>query len=91
MVQPTVCRFADDKKLGGHDSCATIQRDLSSWEKWAKRNLMKFNKGKRKVLCRRRPWGPDRQYTLAAKKAESPLDYIRKSIASISKKAIILL
>jgi len=30
--------------------CGDIQRDLSRLEQWTNRNLMKFNKGKGKVL-----------------------------------------
>ncbi|KAK4823609.1 hypothetical protein QYF61_004212 [Mycteria americana] len=46
----TLNKFAVNIKLGGMvdtpDSCTEIQRDLNRLEKWADRNLMKFNKGK---------------------------------------------
>lgn len=50
----TLNKFASDTKLGeafdAADGHAALQRDLSRLEKWADRKLMKFKKGKCKVL-----------------------------------------
>ncbi|PKU44769.1 rna-directed dna polymerase from mobile element jockey-like [Limosa lapponica baueri] len=50
----TLSKFADDTKLGGvadtQEGCTTIHCNLDRLESWTVRNLMKFNKGKCRVL-----------------------------------------
>ncbi|GAB0207674.1 mitochondrial enolase superfamily member 1 [Grus japonensis] len=62
----TLSKYADNTKLEVADrpeGGTAIQRDLNRLEKWADRNLMKFNKGKCQVLHLERN-KPRHQYIL---------------------------
>jgi len=67
-------KYADDTKLGGvadrPEGCAAIRRDLDRLEKWPDTNLMKFNKGKYKVLHKGRK-NTMHEYLLGATQLES--------------------
>ena len=74
----------DYTKLGGvantAEGCAAIQRDLGRLESWVERNLMKFNKGKCRVLHLGRN-NPELQYRLG-------LDLLETSSAEKDNKSI---
>ncbi|KAK4810823.1 hypothetical protein QYF61_008795 [Mycteria americana] len=88
----TLSKFADDTNLGGMadmpEGRAAIQRDLDRLEKWADRNLMQFNKGKCKILhldlgvLVDTKLNMSQQCAFAAKKANTNLGYMRRSVAS---------
>jgi len=73
-LECTLSKFADDTKLGGvtdtTESCAAIQRDFHRMESRVQRNLIKFNKGKCRVLHLGRN-NPMHQYRLGVDLLES--------------------
>jgi len=70
----TLSKVADDTKHGGVagtlEGCAAIQRDTDMVKCWSQRNLMKFNKGKFRVLQLGRN-DPMHQYRLGSDLLES--------------------
>jgi len=104
VLECTLSKFADDTKLGGVmdilAGCAAIQRDLDRLESWAEKNLMKFNKGKCRVLQSssvERDLGVlmndkltmTQLCALAAKKVRGILGCLKRSVASKSREVLL--
>ncbi|GAB0180571.1 mitochondrial enolase superfamily member 1 [Grus japonensis] len=74
VAECSLSKFSGDTKLGGvadrPEGCAAMQRDLDRLEKWADRNLVKFNNEKCKVLSLLRN-NPSHQDMLEANWLES--------------------
>ncbi|KAK4814166.1 hypothetical protein QYF61_009984 [Mycteria americana] len=103
-IECTLSKFADDTKLCGAvdtlEGRDAIQRDLDRLERWARANLVRFNKAKCKVL----PMGqgnPKHKYRLGAegiesspeekdlRKANRILGCIKRSVTSRLRKVIL--
>ncbi|KAK4827997.1 hypothetical protein QYF61_022774 [Mycteria americana] len=73
-IECTFSKFVNDTKLSGAvnmlEGTNAVQRGLDKLEQWAKVNLMKFNKAKRKVLCLGQG-NPQYQYRLGDECVES--------------------
>jgi len=73
-LEGTISKFADDTKLGvvvgTPEGCAAIQRDLDRLEGLTERKMMRFNKGKCRVLQLGRN-NPMHQYRLGVYLLES--------------------
>ena len=69
------------------ESCAAIQSDLDRLEEWTNRNLMKFNKGKSKILHLGRN-KPLQQYTLGDDCLES--SFVKKRLMLLVDNKVIL-